>query len=150
MRTLIRKVILGTASVIALGIAGDIAGSALNYAADAGDTATAARAASMPVAVPTLEGPLTGDALRTDDIRWAQVELRDRGLYPGSLDGILGPETRHALSQFQTISGLGRTASLDAQIWEALTGDAPIGEGSSTPANSKSMTNSSSASDLGR
>ena len=118
MRTLIRKVILGTASVIALGIAGDIASSALDYAADAGDTATAA---SMPVAVPTPETALTGDALRRDDIRWAQSELRDCGLYRGSLDGIFGPETRRALSQFQTINGLGRTASLDAQTWEALT-----------------------------
>lgn len=141
MRTLIRKMILGTASVIALGIAGDIAGSALDYAANA-NTATAA---SMP-AVQTSNNALTGDALRTDDIRWAQVELRNRGLYLGSLDGILGPETRHALNQFQTINGLGRTASLDAQTWEALTGRQATSEGSSTPGHSESST----ASNLGR
>jgi peptidoglycan hydrolase-like protein with peptidoglycan-binding domain len=130
VRTLIRKVILGTVSVIALGIAGDIASSALDYAADAGDAATAA---SIPVAVPTPEGTLSGDALRRDDIRWAQSKLRDRGLYRGSLDGIFGPETRRALGQFQTIKGLGRTALLDAQTWKALTGSPSIGDGSSTP-----------------
>jgi peptidoglycan hydrolase-like protein with peptidoglycan-binding domain len=143
VRTLIRKVILGTASVIALGIAGDIASSALDYAADAGDTATAA---SMPVSVPTPGSVLTGDALRRDDIRWAQLELRNRSLYRGSLDGIFGPETKRALSQFRTINGLGQTASLDAQTWEALTGNPSIGEGSSTPGHSQT----SGASDLGR
>jgi peptidoglycan hydrolase-like protein with peptidoglycan-binding domain len=147
VRTLIRKVILGTASVIALGIVGDIASSALDYAADAGDIATAA---SMPAAVPTPESALTDDALRRDDIRWAQLELRNRGLYRGSLDGIFGPETRRALSQFQTINGLGRTASLDAQTWEALTGNPTIGEGPSTPGHSELLTNSSAASDLGK
>jgi len=118
VRTLIRKVFLGTASVIALSVMGSIASSGLNYLAGIGNTATAA---SMPAAVETSRDALTGDPLRSDDIRWAQVELRDRGLYRGSLDGVVGPETRHALSQFQQIDGLGRTASLDAQTWEALT-----------------------------
>jgi peptidoglycan hydrolase-like protein with peptidoglycan-binding domain len=142
MRTLIRKVIIGTASVIALSIAGDIASSALDYAAGA-DTATAA---SMPAPVQTSDSALTGDALRRDDIRWAQLELRNRGLYRGSLDGILGPETRRAVSQFQAINRLTRTASLDAQTWEALTGNSAIEEGSSTLGHGQS----SAASDLGR
>jgi peptidoglycan hydrolase-like protein with peptidoglycan-binding domain len=146
VRTLIRKVILGTASVIALGIAGDIASSALDYAVDA-NTATAA---SMPAAVQTTKSALTGDALRRDDIRWAQLELRNRGLYRGSLDGILGPETRRAVSRFQAINGLGRTASLDPQTWEALTGNSSIGVGSSMPDHTQSLANSSAASDLGR
>ena len=142
MRTLIRKVIIGTTSVIALGIAGNIAGSILDYAADA-STATAAR---MRAPVETSNSALTGDALRRDDIRWAQLELRNRGLYRGSLDGILGPETRRAVGQFQTINGLARTASLDAQTWKVLTGDSATGEGSSTPGHSQSST----AGDLGR
>jgi peptidoglycan hydrolase-like protein with peptidoglycan-binding domain len=146
VRTLIRKVIIGTASVIALGIAGEIGSSALNYAADA-NTVTVA---SVPAPVRTSNSALTGDALRKDDIRWAQLELRNRGLYRGSLDGILGSETRHAVSQFQTINGLTRTASLDAQTWEALTSKQAIGGGPSTPDGSNSTTNSSAASDLGR
>jgi Putative peptidoglycan binding domain len=129
MRTLIRKVLLGAASVLALSVAGSIASSVLDYVADVGNTATAA---SMPAAVETSRDALTGDPLRRDDIRWAQVELRYRGLYQGSLDGIVGPETKRALSEFQKINGLGPSESLDAQTWEALTGSGipAIAEGS--------------------
>jgi hypothetical protein len=118
-RTLIRKLLIGTASVIALAMTGGIASSLLDYVAGANNTATAA---SMPTVAETSGDALTGDALRREDIRWAQVELQDRGLYRGSLDGIVGPETRRALGQFQKINGLGLTASLDVQTWEALTG----------------------------
>jgi hypothetical protein len=76
-------------------MAGSVASSVLDVA-NAGNTATAA---SIPaVVVETSRDPLTGDALRRDDIRWAQVELRYRGLYQGSLDGVVGPETKRALS----------------------------------------------------
>jgi peptidoglycan hydrolase-like protein with peptidoglycan-binding domain len=118
VRTPIRKLLVGTASVLALGMAGSIVSNVLDVA-DAGNTATAA---GVPAVVETSRDVLTGDALRRDDIRWAQVELRYRGLYQGSLDGVVGPETKRALGQFQRTNGLSRTASLDAQTWEALTG----------------------------
>jgi peptidoglycan hydrolase-like protein with peptidoglycan-binding domain len=127
VQRLIRKFLLGTTAVLALGVAGNIASSALNDVAEAGNTAPAA---TMPATVQISEDALAGDPLRTDDIRWAQVELRDRGLYQGSLDGILGPETKWAVSQFQQMNGLGRTASLDTPTWKALTGNPPIVEGS--------------------
>jgi peptidoglycan hydrolase-like protein with peptidoglycan-binding domain len=129
VRTLIRKLLLGTASVLALDMAGSVANSVLDAADDAGNTAAAA---SIPAVVETSRDALTGDALRRDDIRWAQVELRYRGLYQGSLDGIVGPETKRAVSQFQKINGLGPSESLDAQTWEALTGSGipAIAEGS--------------------
>jgi peptidoglycan hydrolase-like protein with peptidoglycan-binding domain len=142
VRTLIRKVIIGTASVTALGIAGEIASGALDSPADA----TTATAASMPAPVRNSNDALISDALRTDDIRWAQLELRNRGLYRGSLDGILGPGTRRAVSQFQAINGLGRTASLDTQTWKALTGNPAIGVGSSMPGRGDPSTTS----DLGK
>ncbi len=123
---MIRKLLLGTASVLALGIGG----AALDCAADAGSPANAA---AMPQATQTSNRSLASDALRKDDIRWAQVELRDGGFYKGPLDGILGPDTKRALGQFQQNNGLGRTASLDAQTWEALTADPGIGQGSSMP-----------------
>ena len=126
MRKLIRKLLLGAAAVLALGIGG----AALDYAADAGNPVDAA---AMPPAAQTSDSSLTSDVFRKDDIRWAQVELRGQGLYKGSLDGILGPETKQALGQFQKNNGLGRTASLDAQTWEALTADPGIGQGSSMP-----------------
>jgi peptidoglycan hydrolase-like protein with peptidoglycan-binding domain len=135
---LIRKVILGTASVIALGIAGEIAGSALDYAADT-NTATAA---IMPSPAQNPNDALAADPLRRDDIRWAQLELRNRGLYRGSLDGILGSGTRRAVSRFQAATGLGRTATLDTQTWGALTAYPAIGLGSGTPGDAHSSTTS--------
>ena len=146
MKSLIRKMVLGTASVLALGIAG----TALDYAADPSNSANAA---NMPQASQTLDSSQTEDSLRKDDIRWAQVELHDRGLYQGSLDGVLGPGTKRALGRFQTKNGLDRTASLDAQTWDALTGDARTGQGSSIPPKAGgdgSTTGSPAASDLGR
>ncbi len=148
MKRLLRKMVLGTVSVLALGIAG----TALDYAADAGN---AVNASNMPQAqaFETSHVSPTDGSLRKDDIRWAQVELRDRGLYNGSLDGVLGPQTEQALDQFQAKNGLNRTSSLDARTWDALTGDASIGQGSSTlPKTDRddSMVNSPAASDLGR
>jgi|SRR5271170_737759 len=126
MKQLIRKFVLGIGSVLALGIAG----TALDYAADSGN---AVNAGSMPAVSQTSESWPGGDNFRKDDIRWAQLELRNQGLYEGSLDGILGLETKRSLAQFQTTHGLGRTASLDAQTWETLIGNSAVGQGSSTP-----------------
>ncbi len=136
--------LLGAASVLAL----SIAGTALDYAADASGNADTAK---MPQAVETR--PAIADSLRTDSIRWAQTELRTRGLYKGSLDGILGPETRRAIDLFQKNNGLDRTAALDAQTWEALTGEGAIGQGSSLPPENEgagARANSSGKTDLGR
>ena len=151
MQRLIRKFILGSVSVLALGIGGAALDSAFNSGADAGNTLSAV---STPAASQASDTSTTADSLRKDSIRWAQVELRYRGLYKGSLDGVLGAKTKRALTQFQQNSGLNQTASLDAQTWEALTSSPGIAQGSSSmPYNadrSGSMTNSSPASHLGR
>jgi peptidoglycan hydrolase-like protein with peptidoglycan-binding domain len=137
---MIKKLILGTASVLALGIGG----AALDFSADADD---------VPNAAP---GPshhwLNAANLSKDDIRWAQVELHMIGFYNGSLDGVVGPETRRALLGFQKSNSLERTATLDQQTADALIGDTVVGQGSSTPpkgAGAGSMTNSSGTSDFG-
>ncbi len=146
MKGLVRKMVLGTASVLALGIAGTV----LDYAADAGNSVNTA---DIPKITQTSNGSPTEDAVRKDDIRWAQTELRERGLYKGSLDGVLGPATKRALGQFQGQNRLDRTAALDAQTWEALTGDDHVGQGSSMPPKAGaegSRMNSPPASDLGR
>jgi peptidoglycan hydrolase-like protein with peptidoglycan-binding domain len=151
MKRLVRKSLLGTVSVLALGIATAALDAALNSGADAGNTANAV---TMPAASQSSDILGTVDSFRRDDIRWAQVELRFRGFYKGSLDGVLGPKTKLALVQFQRDNGLSRTASLDAQTWEALTSSPGIAQGSSMPPpendSSGSMTNSSPASDLGK
>ena len=137
---MIRKFILGTASILALGLAGP----ALDFAADADDVANAAPGSSQHC--------LDAASLSKDDIRWAQVELHTIGLYNGSLDGIIGPETKRALLEFQKSNGLDRTAALDQPTADALIGDTSVGQGSSTPPQGTaagSMTNFAGTSDLG-
>ena len=146
MGNLIRKFVLGTTSVLVLGIGG----AALDCAADAGNTGNTD---SMPALSQTSDNLMPGTFITKDDIRWAQVELRDAGLYKGSLDGVLGPRTKQALGAFQHKNGLARTASLDAQTWDALTGNSNIGQGSSMPSDTDragSPENSFGKSDSGR
>lgn len=140
-----RKLILGTASILALGIGG----AALDYAADTGE---AAESASTSPTFETSHALPSAGNLSKDDVRWAQLELRNRGLYSGSLDGVVGPQTKHAIAQFQQNNGLSRTVALDQQTMEILVDHSDIGQGSSTPPNSRGtrpMTSSSGASDLG-
>lgn len=66
MGRLIRKLVLGTVSVFVLGIGGAALDSALNYGADAGNTANAV---AMPAAIQISDSLGTGDSLRKDDIR---------------------------------------------------------------------------------
>src|SRR3984893_13051083 len=114
--TMMRKLILGTASVLALGIGG----AALDFAADADDVPNAVE--NMPAAPGTSHHWLTAANLSKDDIRWAQVELHNVGLYNGSLDGVVGPQKSNSLE---------RTASRDQQTADALIGNAGVGDGSS-------------------
>ena len=135
---MVRELMLGMASVLALGIGG----AALDFSADADDVAQEQLEPShhwLNAANPS-----------KDDIRWAQVELHMIGLYNGSLDGIAGPETRRALLRFQKSNGLERTAMLDQQTADALIGDIGAGQGSSMPPRRAGAgSNSSSGSDLG-
>jgi len=127
---MIRKFILGTASVLALGIAG----SALDYSADADATTPSG---GLNVAGLSQHW-LNVENLSKDDIRWAQLELRNMGLYNGSLDGVVGPETKHALTEFQKSNGLEPTAQLDQQTADALLDDSGVGQGSSVPPKARS------------
>ena len=141
-----RRLIAGTASVLALAIGG----AALDYVADAGSPADAG---TIRPTFETSQSSQTAAFLRKDNIRWAQVELRNMGLYGGSLDGIEGPETKRALDQFQRNSGLKRTAMLDPQTLDTLVGNPGIGNGSSMSRDAdhaKSLTHpAASSSNLG-
>jgi len=134
------RLILGTASVLALGIGG----AALDSAVNADDVANAVPGSSQHW--------LDAANLSKDDIRWAQVELHTIGLYSGSLDGIIGLETKRALLEFQESNGLERTARLDQNTADALVGGPGVGQGSGMPpkgTGAGSMTNSSGTSDFG-
>jgi hypothetical protein len=49
----------------------------------------------------------------SDNVRRAQEALQDQGLYKGQVDGKMGPQTKHAIAQFQKQKGLKQTAQLD-------------------------------------
>jgi hypothetical protein len=116
--TMLKKLILGTASVLVLGIGG----AALQFSAGANDVLNAAPERTHHW--------LNAAQLSKDDIRWAQVELHMIGLYKGSLDGVAGRETKRALLEFETRNGLVRTATLDQQTADALIGHTGVGQGS--------------------
>ena len=143
-----RKLVLATASVLALGIGG----AAVDHAANAGNTVPNA-GWNMSLASGNSQHLQTAANLSKDDFRQAQLELRNMGLYNGSLDGVVGPETKRALEQFQENNGLDRTARLDGQTMVALFGNIGLSQGSSVPPTTNqrggSMTNSSGASDVG-
>ena len=122
------KLILATASVLALGIGG----AAVDHAANAGNTVPNA-GWNMPLAPGTSQHLQTAANLSKDDFRQAQLELRNMGLYNGSLDGVLGPDTKRALDQFQKDNGLDRTATLDQLTMVALFGNIGTSQGSSMP-----------------
>ena len=56
------------------------------------------------------------------DIEQAQQQLKAQGLYRGAIDGVVGPETEHALMRFQHQNGLPETAALDQQTMDRLNG----------------------------
>jgi peptidoglycan hydrolase-like protein with peptidoglycan-binding domain len=142
-----RKLILGTVSILALGIGG----AALDYVADADDAVPSAEG-NMPSTPGTSPHWINTTNLSKDDVRWAQVELRNLGLYNDSLDGVIGPQMKRGLAEFQKANGLNQTAMLDQQTADALIGNTRIGQGSSVPPKApgaRPMTNSSGISDFG-
>jgi peptidoglycan hydrolase-like protein with peptidoglycan-binding domain len=64
--------------------------------------------------------------LSRDQIRQAQVILKQKGFDVGDLDGKLGPRTRKALMAYQQQQGLQATGQMDQQTVSAL----GIGHGS--------------------
>lgn len=67
----------------------------------------------------TLRGPLYG-ATGGPDVRAAQEALLARGFSPGALDGIYGPSTARAVTEFQSKHGLRADGVVDAATWDAL------------------------------
>jgi hypothetical protein len=53
-------------------------------------------------------------------MRQAQRHLQEAGFAPGSMDGMLGPQTRMALQQYQAKLGLPKTGALDEATRKAL------------------------------
>jgi peptidoglycan hydrolase-like protein with peptidoglycan-binding domain len=100
-----RRLILTTASVIALGAGLTLAGSA---------------PANAWTHQSAMHGRMTH--LSRAEISDIQQKLQADNLYSGKIDGKMGPETRRALAEFQKQNGLRVTANLDRQTRDSLLG----------------------------
>ena len=56
----------------------------------------------------------------TQDVKKAQEALKNKGHDPGSIDGVIGPQTHQAIRAFQNASGLKETGRLDAETAKKL------------------------------
>lgn len=72
-----------------------------------------------------------------DQVRQAQTQLQSRGYDVGSVDGVLGDQTRAALRQFQAAQGMEASGRLDARTMSALGVGAKTSMGGSTSGNSQ-------------
>ncbi|MBV8166120.1 MAG: peptidoglycan-binding protein [Alphaproteobacteria bacterium] len=55
-----------------------------------------------------------------DTVKHAQQALKDEGLYKGRIDGVVGPQTRDAVAQYQRDHKLQQTSMLDDQTLRSL------------------------------
>jgi hypothetical protein len=86
-----------------------------------------------------------GESWATQDVKKAQEALKSKGHNPGSMDGVMGSQTRQAIKAFQKANGLKETGSLDAETAEKLgvekgtasgassKGSAGMGKGKASP-----------------
>ncbi len=69
--------------------------------------------------------PPGGDGLRYEDIRNLQTALAERGFDPGPADGIWGPGSRQALSEFEKSTGRIADGFPDTEVLELLVNNEP-------------------------
>ena len=100
-----RRQILTTASVIALGVGLTLAGT------------TQANAWNRHAGMTS-----SGMHMSRTEITDVQQKLRADNLYNGKIDGMLGQRTRHAIAEYQKQNGLRVTANLDRQTRDSLLG----------------------------
>jgi hypothetical protein len=65
-------------------------------------------------------GSIAAIDLPPDDVRVVQRVLIERGLLHGDADGVLGPDTREAITVFQRQQGIQVTGSIDARTVSSL------------------------------
>jgi peptidoglycan hydrolase-like protein with peptidoglycan-binding domain len=109
-----RKFILASASVLALGIAG----SGIGYAAEPASSSTNLPASSAQTQnTQTQTAPVKASE---SEIKQAQEQLKKASIYKGTADGKMGPEMKQAVSEFQQKHELKQTGMLDQETLAAL------------------------------
>jgi hypothetical protein len=76
-----------------------------------------------PNAYYAYDGPIYVGSYETDPgqvVANVQEKLQEQGLYQGEVDGILGPQTRGALADYQQAQGLEPTGAVDEPTLESL------------------------------
>jgi peptidoglycan hydrolase-like protein with peptidoglycan-binding domain len=132
-----KKLILATASVLALGIASSGVGHAADPYSSSTTTQTPRSATMPPQSTQSQTSPV---APSETQVKQAQQQLKSAGLYKGSVDGKLGSDTQQAIEQFQQKHGLTVTGTLDEQTMSALQGNTGRTGSSLTPAGQPSRT----------
>ncbi|MBL4878289.1 MAG: His-Xaa-Ser repeat protein HxsA [Hyphomonas sp.] len=70
---------------------------------------------------PSSPKTLPGNSAKfTELVRRVQAGLYARGYYNGSLDGIVGPETRSAIMKFELDNGLSLSGTVSKEVLDAL------------------------------
>jgi peptidoglycan hydrolase-like protein with peptidoglycan-binding domain len=69
---------------------------------------------------PAAQQTMQEQNLSKDEIRQVQQSLDQKGFTVGQPDGVLGPETKNAIKEFQQKQGWNATGELDAQTLSAL------------------------------
>jgi peptidoglycan hydrolase-like protein with peptidoglycan-binding domain len=125
-----KKLVVATVSMLALGIAGS---------GIAQTNTQAPRSTTLPQSTQSQPSP---GAVSETQVKQAQQQLKSAGLYKGTVDGKLGTDTQQAIEQFQQKHGLPATGTLDEQTMAALQSNtAPAGSSSTmTPAKQPSST----------
>lgn len=123
-----RRLLLTTASIIAITYGGGLAFAAGSMAPNGTSSGTAPSHGSSAT---KSHGMRSG--VSQAEVKQAQQQLKSEGLYNGQIDGIVGPETKHAVSQYQQKQGLRQTAMLDKETLSHLLGGQTSGSGSSSP-----------------
>lgn len=71
------------------------------------------------------DGPIYSynDMPLDQEVANVQTALQQQGYYHGDIDGLIGPQTRAALAQYQQANGLETTSAIDQPTVEALLGN---------------------------
>ena len=112
----IRKFILASASVLALGIAG----SGIGYATEPTSSSTNPNLPASSAQTQNTQAQTAPVKASESEIKQAQEQLKTASLYKGTADGKMGPEMKQALSEFQQKHELRQTGMLDRETLAAL------------------------------
>jgi peptidoglycan hydrolase-like protein with peptidoglycan-binding domain len=86
-----------------------------------GQTAPAAAPSAGSTAPSSGERTASAPVTR-DEVKDVQRELKTEGLYKGKIDGVVGPQTKEALSTYQKDHGMPQTAMIDQETAQRIGG----------------------------